>query len=236
MPAHAAYIEAFLGGGAVMRLKQPAAVNIGIDVDAGVTSAWACAAITPDPSTPKLTVLQEDAHRWIRSSELTRLETTLLYLDPPYLLSTRTRLLYAAELATSDEHTRLLQIILNLKCMTMISGYPSQLYASILTAPRWRSFKFTAGTHGGKRVEEVWCNFPAALPLHDTRFVGANWRERQRIDRKRTRWTNRLRLLPAPERQCIAEALAAVEVEARGSSTPNPTRVDDPTTRRSMPE
>src|SRR5271154_4598059 len=35
IPPHAVYIEPFLGGGAVMRLKRPAAVNVGLDLDAG---------------------------------------------------------------------------------------------------------------------------------------------------------------------------------------------------------
>ena len=33
MPWHAVYIEPFLGGGAVMRLKRPSLVNIGMDLD-----------------------------------------------------------------------------------------------------------------------------------------------------------------------------------------------------------
>src|SRR5579883_1311551 len=33
MPPHSVYIEPFLGGGAIMRLKRPAALNIGIDRD-----------------------------------------------------------------------------------------------------------------------------------------------------------------------------------------------------------
>ena len=33
MPPHEVYIEPFLGAGAVMRLKRPAARNIGIDLD-----------------------------------------------------------------------------------------------------------------------------------------------------------------------------------------------------------
>ena len=40
MPPHAVYCEPFLGGGAVMRLKRPAAYNIGVDLDSGVIAAW----------------------------------------------------------------------------------------------------------------------------------------------------------------------------------------------------
>lgn len=33
MPPHRVYIEPFLGGGAIMRLKRPAIANIGVDSD-----------------------------------------------------------------------------------------------------------------------------------------------------------------------------------------------------------
>ena len=33
MPPHAVYIEPFLGSGAILRLKRPARINIGIDRD-----------------------------------------------------------------------------------------------------------------------------------------------------------------------------------------------------------
>jgi len=44
MPAHQVYIEPFLGGGAVMRYKRPAGVNIGIDRDPDVIERWLAAA------------------------------------------------------------------------------------------------------------------------------------------------------------------------------------------------
>lgn len=40
MPPHYTYVEPFLGGGAVMRLKRPARYNIGVDLDAAVIRQW----------------------------------------------------------------------------------------------------------------------------------------------------------------------------------------------------
>src|SRR5919198_2325026 len=46
MPPHEVYIEPFLGSGAILRLKRPARVNIGIDADPQAIAKWqACTAI-----------------------------------------------------------------------------------------------------------------------------------------------------------------------------------------------
>ena len=37
IPPHRVYIEPYLGGGALMRYKLPAEINIGLDVDPAVT-------------------------------------------------------------------------------------------------------------------------------------------------------------------------------------------------------
>lgn len=44
MPPHEVYIEPFLGGGAVLRAKRPATLNVGIDCDPSVSAAWCAAA------------------------------------------------------------------------------------------------------------------------------------------------------------------------------------------------
>ncbi len=40
MPPHEVYIETHLGGGAVMRNKRPARVNIGIEINPKVIEMW----------------------------------------------------------------------------------------------------------------------------------------------------------------------------------------------------
>ena len=40
MPPHDVYIEPFLGGGAVMRLKRPASLNIGCDLSVSAIAAF----------------------------------------------------------------------------------------------------------------------------------------------------------------------------------------------------
>ena len=50
-------------------------------------------------------------------------------------------------------------------------------------------------------------NYPSALPLQDTSYVGSDYIERQRIKRKIDRWTKRLKSLPAMEQQAIINSL-----------------------------
>ena len=82
-PPHRIYIEPFLGSGAVLRLKRPAAVNIGIDVDAGCIASWGVAAW------PDFTISCKDSLTYLRSEALPA--DTLIYADPPYPLSCRAR-------------------------------------------------------------------------------------------------------------------------------------------------
>lgn len=131
----------------------------------------------------------------------------LVYCDPPYLMETRKgRRLYEHELS-SIEHRRLLRAILKLPCMVMISGYWSSLYAEVLE--EWNSIHFEAMTRGGYTATEwVWFNFPPPLALHDYRYLGENFRERERIKRKKQRWTARLSRMDNLERQSLLSAIA----------------------------
>ena len=131
----------------------------------------------------------------------------LVYCDPPYLFETRSskRSRYAHELGDMDEHRALLGILTGLPCMVMVSGYWSRLYADRLR--HWHSIRFQAMTHGGPRTEWLWSNFAEPVALHDYRHLGAGFRERERIKRKKQRWTARLHRLPMLERQALLAAI-----------------------------
>lgn len=205
MPAHENYFELFLGHGSVMRRKLRApGLNVGVDDDPEVCAWW-----QGRPTPPWMTILQEDALQILSSHPAMQDPNTLVNLDPPYLREVRTRLFYNREFATREEHIQLLNVIRPLRCMVMISGYWSELYEEGLIG--WEHYDFNAMTRGGVRREFVWCNFNSDLPLHDTRFVGDGFRERERIKRKRSRWVSRLAAMPAAERQVIREALGVVD-------------------------
>jgi len=221
MPPHQIYVEPFLGAGSVMRLKKPAQLNIGIDMSLGRVLETRKAILNLPITSPKASTITDTdrghTYRWIAgdgidwlaylSASTGPVTAVLVYCDPPYLMSTRSgRRLFDHELA-EEEHTRLLEVICRLKCNVMISGYSSPLYAKALKS--WHAYSYQTTTRGGLKVAEwVWCNFPRPIALHDYRFLGDNYRERERIKRKQVRWRKRLTKMPVLERQALLSAIA----------------------------
>lgn len=146
----------------------------------------------------------------------------LLYCDPPYLLSTRRSQtpLYKHEVGDQSPdgkddswHTSLLNLLDALPYQIMLSGYMSKLYAKNLRAPKWRAISYQAPLRNGMTATEyLWCNFPQPCELHDYRYLGENRRERERIKRKKTRWTNKLKVMPDLERYAILAAIQAAQL------------------------
>ncbi|MBU1746187.1 MAG: DNA adenine methylase [Chloroflexi bacterium] len=203
-PPHRIYVEPFVGGGAILQAKRPARCSIVIDADAHVAHAISGDTIT----IPNLTAIHGDGIAWLASNALS--DDTLVYLDPPYLLSTRRqqRQIYRCELTRKD-HERLLSIIVKLDCMVAISGYWSQLYEDELHG--WRSITFTTQTRGGSPATEwLWMNYPEPVALHDYSYLGSNFRERERIKRKIARWRKRLQGMDVLERRALLVALQDV--------------------------
>ena len=88
----------------------------------------------------------------------------------------------------------------------MVSGYWSELYGRELRG--WNSAQFQTVTRGGTPATEwLWFNYPAPVELHDYRYLGENFRERERIKRKKRRWVARLERMPLLEKQALLSAL-----------------------------
>lgn len=208
MPPHTVYIEPFLGSGAVMRLKRPAAANIGVDVDAEVI-ARARSSLLPMVDGECL-FLRGDAFEFLRRYKWQGGE--LVYCDPPYLRAARRsrRRLYCHEF-NIDQHRRLLKLLNDLPCRSLISGYPSELYDDELVF--WNRREFSAMTRGGLAREVVWFNYPPPAALHDYSFMGGNFREREKFKRRHRRWVERLDRMPELERAAMLAAIAELRIE-----------------------
>ncbi len=81
----------------------------------------------------------------------------LMYLDPPYLISTRHGKMYKHEF-TDDDHIRLLNFCRESRAKIIISGYENSLYEQYLK--NWNKDDITTMCEGGKtRKEIIWMNY-----------------------------------------------------------------------------
>lgn len=201
IPPHDLFVECFFGSGTITRLKRPAAASIGIEADAEVIARfW--------ETVPGLRLLNVDALGWIRENGGSLTRNTMMYLDPPYLMETRRskRNIYAHEFAGEQEHGELLEMLRTLDCMVAISGYYSALYGMLLKD--WRAVTFTSQTRGGGTATEyLWMNYREPLELHDYRYLGQDFRERQDIKRQRQRWVRKLGAMDSTKRHALMAAI-----------------------------
>jgi site-specific DNA-adenine methylase len=206
IPPHRVYIETHVGGAAVARNKKPAQTNILIDIDRDVVEA--AAIIKNGDTSAKWQLICHDALEWLKAYDFQGDE--FIYCDPPYVMSTRRqhRQIYRYEMSDQD-HINLLNCLKKLPCKIMLSGYWSELYGQMLED--WHTTCFQAITRGGSLATEwLWMNYPTPVRLHEYSYLGSNFRERERIKRKKQRWVERLKRMDVLERQALLIALDTV--------------------------
>jgi len=86
----------------------------------------------------------------------------LMYVDPPYLGTTRTSGGYVHEMHTETEHRELAGALASVRSAVILSGYPSQLYDELYAD--WHRVDIAACTGQGgtweNRTEVLWSNRP----------------------------------------------------------------------------
>lgn len=213
MPPHDLYVELFAGSAQVWRRKLPARASIVIDSDPAVV-----AALQKLPAIPGTTFVHGEAVQWLRTHSFKG--PTVIYCDPPYVpdtLKNPARRYYRQSVL----HPLLLSVLVRLRVPVLLSGYRCDLYDRWLR--HWRRIDYTATTRGGPVVESLWLNFDPPFALHDYRFFGEGFRERERIKRKKARWRKRLEKMPPLERAALVETVNSCSpVTVRGSRAPSP--------------
>lgn len=201
IPPHNRLIIPFLGNCAIIRNIRRAKDTIGIDINPEVISAWKSSNIK------RISLLNRCGIEYLESLSGVDQGETVIYLDPPYPLPTRkrsTRNIYKYEMSL-DGHKRLLEAIKQVKAYILISTYKNDLYKKALG--EWRVKTFQAQTRGKPAIEYLYMNYSIPRRLHDYRYLGDDFRDRERIKRKINRWVNNLEKLPALERSAIIEAI-----------------------------
>lgn len=95
-------------------------------------------------------------------------DDVLLYIDPPYLGSTRANdNAYRVEMRTDEQHRDLAAVLRDARAAVVLSGYASQLYDQDLY-PDWHRHEMAAFTGQGgvwaNRTEVLWSNRPLEAP------------------------------------------------------------------------
>lgn len=126
-------------------------------------SAWlGCIEGLPDvhERLKRVVILHDNAIKVIRQQDG---ESTLFYMDPPYVHNTRsTTDAYQYEMDESA-HEELLSTIKQCRGRVMLSGYPNELYDGTLN--EWNRHdreidnKVSGGTSKRMMTESIWCNF-----------------------------------------------------------------------------
>ena len=197
MPPHRVYIETHLGGGSVLRNKLPAVRNIGIDADHRVVTSRHFQQI------PQVELVHGEAEVFLAQYKFRGDE--LVYSDPPYHPHTRKRVRVYRKDYSVEDHERLISILKALPCMVILSGYENNLYNSALEG--WRTRTFLAKTHTGMREETMWFNFDIPQVLHDPRYLGHNFRERQTTKRRLLRLQDKVTRMDPLERAAFSQWL-----------------------------
>ncbi|MGE5631728.1 MAG: DNA adenine methylase [Caulobacteraceae bacterium] len=84
-------------------------------------------------------------------------ENVLMYIDPPYLLSTRSKRIYKHEMNDND-HLELLETLKNHKAKVILSGYENDMYNSTLRG--WHKESKNCLKEAGLSATEVlWMNY-----------------------------------------------------------------------------
>lgn len=228
IPPHKIYVSAFAGKDGVLRNMIFPQLTVINDIDPNVLMWWKQYfkdkpefEVTEDfiqsslfyyPSDKKQVILRNnDALHII--DRFKNSPDTIIYCDPPYPMQTRKgkKQLYAFEFADRQQHINLLSIIVDCNCNVIASTYKNELYNSWLLQPmlsrrNWQTHSFNSTTHAGTAVETIYFNYNQPEILHDFRYLGKDFRERQDIKRKIQRWKNKLQRLPAQERCAILSA------------------------------
>ena len=202
IPPHEVFVSPYLGSGAIMRNKRLALRNIGGDLDKKAFEVFHSLASPEVRARTELIILP--ALDLIKEFGFQCQKSTFIYLDPPYPFAVRSskRPLYTHEMGEWEDHITLLKLILQCDCMVMISSYWSELYADMLQ--NWNSHSFQVQTRGGSTATEwVWMNYPRPERLHDYRYLGNDFTQRQQIKRKKNRNVQKFQNMDPLERAAL---------------------------------
>ena len=124
----------------------------------------------------RLIGVQVENNDWRKILDTYDTENTFFYLDPPYVMSTRSNKIYNHEMTDAD-HEELIDRVLTLKSKVLISGYDNNIYSKLTQKNNWKKVSIDTVCHSApktkqsglkgegkvlenqKRVECLWFNY-----------------------------------------------------------------------------
>jgi site-specific DNA-adenine methylase len=206
IPPHFAYYEPFLGAGNILRRKKPAYKNIGIEINHSIIDLWRAVELE------NYSIQFGDGIQFLQNIAAGRLifnAMTYLYIDPPYLLSSRKskKKVYKHELS-KDDHETILRSCTQINngadhnnIYIGISCLENDLYKEYLK--EWRHITFMNQTRRGQQKEYLYMNYPEPTELHQYNYLGDDYREREKIQNQIKRNVERLKRMPPLLRNAI---------------------------------
>ena len=192
IPEHKSYLEPYFGSGAVLFNKPPSPIETINDLDDDVINLFQCIRDHSQQLAAMIAAIPYSAYNlsnwyhlpeWIEeiAERLRNIQIehkpaldlirefdspdSFFYLDPPYLLNTRSAKQYQYEM-TEEDHIQLLETIVHCSAQIMISGYDTPLYNDYLHT--WDTLRIPNQTTSGViREEIVWMNYTHQLSLYD---------------------------------------------------------------------
>lgn len=225
IPPHIVYAELFLGNGTIFEKKRIAPFTILADRSTTVFESWVNLGVASVDAShfgfwPGVSIYNLDSIKLLEiKKEVLDGTSVFIYLDPPYPFSVRKNQspTYEHELSIA-EHNALLGVIRSYQnAKIMISSYPNEMYDNALVA--WRRKDFSGQTRRGKVTKCIYMNYPEPTELHDYSFIGKNFRDRWRIEKKTRNIVSKFKNLPPLECNAILEAVIS-EIKSKSKAIP----------------
>lgn len=206
IPPHEIFISGFAGNcGVLCHKKKAIGANYAIDLEKYVADAWKLI--------PGVTAVNADVIEWlpknIRHYEALGESKIFIFLDPPYLKSVRSHQgnLYNYKMDDPASHKRLLAMVKLIPYPVCITHYPCKLYDTELKD--WRHLDIQGRTHYGMKTERLYMNYPEPTALHDYRYIGNDYREREEYKKSKRNMIAKFKRMPELERNFIISELHA---------------------------
>ena len=200
IPKHRVFIEGFAGGAGIAKNIYTGSETV-ILIEKNKKQ---CDILELD--LPGSVVVNDCVFDFIENFKYIINPNVVLFLDPPYIFSTRfnNSIFYDFELSDND-HVKLLLSILQLPCNVIIIHPVSSIYAKYLNFWYYKNVTIRYNKKNSKEI--IYYNFQDSIAKNDYSSHGENSTDRQRIKRKITRNIQKIENLNPVDKECLLNAI-----------------------------